>query len=76
MDKKKLLPLEKPICKDDLVLLGHMDTIKEGDIVFNDFAEAMFKVGPYHPRIGTEFDCFLDMPVYRLKSKTPTRMTA
>lgn len=62
--------------KKDLIPLGHMDIIKEGDIVFDDFGKPQFKIGINHKRVGTEYDCFLDMPVYRLKSKTPTKLTA
>jgi len=54
--------------------LGHMDTIKEGDIVFDDFGKPMFKVGLNHARVGTEYDSFIDMPIYRVKEITPTKI--
>jgi len=60
----------KNIDKSSLVPLGHLDIIKEGDIVFSDFEEPCFKVGANHKRIGTEYDSFADMPIYRLESKT------
>jgi len=54
--------------------LKHMDTIKEGDIVFDDFNVPMFKVGPNHARLGTEYDANIDMPIYRVKEITPTKI--
>jgi hypothetical protein len=65
---------ETKIKKDDLSPLGHMDIIKAGDYVFDDFNEAQFIVGENHPRVGTEYDSNIDMPIYRLKM--PTRLTA
>ena len=54
--------------------LKHMDTIKEGDIVFDDFNVPMFKVGANHARVGTEYDSNIDMPIYRVKEITPTKI--
>jgi hypothetical protein len=59
----------KNIDKSSLVPLGHLDIIKEGDIVFSDFGDPDFRVGANHKRIGTEYDSFIDMPMYRQESK-------
>jgi len=61
---------------ETIVQLGHMDTIQEGDIVFDDFGKPMFKVGANHERVGTYYDSFIDMPMYRPQSKMPARMFA
>ena len=61
---------------DNLIALGHMDIIHEGDIVFDDFGKPRFKVGINHARIGTEYNSMFDMPTYRLKAQMPTRLTA
>ncbi len=59
--------------KDNLHQLGHADLIKEGDIVFDDFGNPQFKIGINHPRLGTEYDAFMDMPIYRMKTKMLAR---
>lgn len=56
--------------KENLIPLGHLDIIKEGDYVFDDFDTPSFRVGINHPRVGTEYDSSTDMPIYRLKEKT------
>lgn len=66
----------KNINADKLIHLGHMDFIQEGDFIFDDFNSPQFTVGLNHPRLGTRYDCFLDMPVYRHQSKMPTRLTS
>jgi hypothetical protein len=40
------------------------DTIKEGDIVCNDFGGPEFKIGPNHPEIGNHWDITC-MPMVR-----------
>jgi len=62
--------------KENLIPLDNLETIQEGDIVFDDFDTPVFKIGANHARVGTEYDNNFDMPIYRLKSKMPTRMTA
>ena len=49
------------INKEDLIPLGHMDVIHEGDIVFDDFGKPMFRVGIGHARVGTEYDSSIEI---------------
>jgi len=61
------------INKNYLSTLGHMDIIKAGDYVFDDFGKAQFILEENHPRVGTEYDSNIDMPIYRLNIKMLTR---
>lgn len=56
------------IKKEDLIALKHSDILKAGDFIFDDFGKPMFKLGPNHKRIGTEYHSMFDMPVYRIKT--------
>lgn len=45
--------------------LAHGDLIKEGDYVFDDFGKPTFRIGPKHPRIGTKYCRYSDLPICR-----------
>jgi hypothetical protein len=56
----------------DIFHLSDGAIIKAGDIVFNDFDDPDFIIGPNHARIGTEYREWIDMPIYRrIQSDTP-----